>query len=219
MALKRIILWRHGQTDANKNFRIQGAIDVPLNAVGVRQAHAAAQELAQLAPTRLYCSQLSRSRQSASALAEITGLEPVVDQRLQERNYGIWEGLRPDEIHEQWPAQWQEWVAGHEPGLGIETRQACGERMTACIAEAVAAASDTSSEETIIFASHGGAITCAVSTLLGFNPSEWQGLRVVDNCHWAMLVPHEHAAPYWRVVAYNRWAAVTNLVESHVNEA
>ncbi|MDD7464833.1 MAG: histidine phosphatase family protein [Actinomycetaceae bacterium] len=211
--LKRIILWRHGQTDANKNFRIQGAIDVPLNAVGLRQAQEAAQELAQLEPTRLYCSDLSRSRQSAQALADLTGLTPVVDARLQERNYGIWEGQRSEEIRQQWPEQWEIWAAGQEPGLGIETRLACSERMAACIEEAAGDVERSEREETVVFASHGGAITCAISTLLGLNPSQWQGLRVVDNCHWALLIPRPGGVPKWRLAAYNRWDARTHAVE------
>lgn len=186
---------------------------MPLNAVGVCQAQEAAQELAQLAPTRLYCSDLSRSQQSAQALADLTGLTPVVDARLQERNYGMWEGRRSEEIRREWPDQWATWSAGHEPGLDIETRLACGERMVACIEQAVADAKRSESEETVVFASHGGAITCAVSVLLGLNPSEWQGLRVVDNCHWALLIPRPGGTPQWRVVAYNRWAARTKAVE------
>lgn len=211
MSIKRIILWRHGETDANKDLRIQGAIDIPLNARGQAQAHGAAAQLAQLAPTRIYCSDLSRSQATAAALSEITGIAPIVDKRLQERNYGKWEGLTAPEIAAQWPEEFARWQEGGEPGLGIETREACGLRMVAAINEAVAASSTP--DETIVFSSHGGAITCALTTLFGLNPSNWHGIRVMDNCHWAMLIPGRGKNPDWRLVMYNRWNAVTTDVE------
>ncbi|RYZ30869.1 MAG: histidine phosphatase family protein, partial [Propionibacteriaceae bacterium] len=42
MTADRLVLWRHGQTDWNVAARFQGQADVPLNAVGVAQARAAA---------------------------------------------------------------------------------------------------------------------------------------------------------------------------------
>ena len=213
MGVKRIIFWRHGETDANKGLRIQGAIDVPLNELGKSQARGAAAQLAQLEPTRIYCSDLSRARQTASELAALTGLEPVVDKRLQERNYGEWEGLTAAEIAQRWPDRLERWKLGGEPGLSIETREACGLRMAQCVNEAVAVADASECDETLVFASHGGAITCAITTLFGLNPSQWQGLRVLDNCHWAMLIPRFDANPQWRLVMYDRWNAVTTDVE------
>ena len=209
MSVKRIIFWRHGETDANRGMRIQGAIDIPLNALGKRQAAAAAQEIVRLHPSRIYCSDLSRARETAGELAALTDINPIVDPRLQERRYGSWEGLTADQIKEKWEPEWRQWHSGHEPGLDIETREDCGKRMAACVHAAVEQAQQSERSETIVFASHGGAITCAITELLGLNPSHWQGLRVLDNCHWAMLIPRFHANPQWRVVMYNRWKAET----------
>ena len=82
--------------------------------------------------------------------------------------------------------------------------------MVAAILAAVEKAEDSTSGQTLVFASHGGAISCAVSALVGLNPSTWQGLRVMDNCHWAMLIPRPGSNPQWRIVMYNRWNACTN---------
>lgn len=213
MRVKRIIFWRHGQTDANRDMRIQGAIDIPLNELGHRQAAAAARELVKLSPSRLYCSDLTRAQQTAGELVALTGLAPVVDARLRERSYGSWEGLTAEEIMLQWRAEYEGWKRGQEPGLDIETRAACGQRMAQCVRDAVrdveagGAGGDggAGAGETLVFASHGGAITCAISELLGLDPSHWQGLRVLDNCHWAMLIPRMDANPQWRLVMYDRW--------------
>lgn len=45
MGVERIILWRHGETDANRSLRIQGSIDIPLNERGRAQARASASSL------------------------------------------------------------------------------------------------------------------------------------------------------------------------------
>ncbi|MBS5963870.1 histidine phosphatase family protein, partial [Varibaculum cambriense] len=57
---KKIVLWRHGQTDYNLQGRVQGQVDIPLNQTGVAQAAAAAEELVKLKPERIVCSDLGR---------------------------------------------------------------------------------------------------------------------------------------------------------------
>ncbi|HEY5017117.1 MAG TPA: histidine phosphatase family protein, partial [Streptosporangiaceae bacterium] len=51
-----LILWRHGQTAFNAGRRFQGQTDVPLNAVGRRQAAVAARFLAALRPDAIFSS-------------------------------------------------------------------------------------------------------------------------------------------------------------------
>lgn len=210
MGVERIILWRHGETDANRDLRIQGSIDIPLNERGRAQARAAAQQLVQFKPSKIYASSLGRAQQTAEELAALVNVPVEIDPRLAERAYGCWEGLTAKEIKEYWHAEWEKWRLGYEPGLDIESREACGERMANAILAAVERAEAGMSEQTLVFASHGGSISCGISTLLGVNPSIWQGLRVMDNCHWAMLIPRPGSNPQWRVVMYNRWNAVTN---------
>ena len=210
MGVERIILWRHGETDANRGLRIQGSIDIPLNERGIAQAQMAAQQLAQLKPSKIYASSLGRAQQTAGELAAVIGAPVTIDSRLAERAYGCWEGLTAEEIKEHWLDEWKSWRLGCEPGLDIESREACGVRMAAAINDAVAQADAESGEQTLVFASHGGSISCGISALLGLNPSTWQGLRVMDNCHWAMLLPRPESNPQWRIVMYNRWNALTS---------
>ena len=53
---------RHGETDWNRERRLQGNIDVPLNATGLAQAEAAAKRLVGAGVATIVASPLARAR-------------------------------------------------------------------------------------------------------------------------------------------------------------
>ncbi|GJE15328.1 histidine phosphatase family protein [Methylobacterium marchantiae] len=97
---------RHGQTDWNATGRLQGQRDVPLNATGLGQAESVAERLSAAAGTDLHeaefvASPLLRTRQTMEAMRARLDLAPAayrVDDRLQEINFGTWEGSTWAEI-------------------------------------------------------------------------------------------------------------------------
>lgn len=98
-----LLLVRHGETDWNREHRIQGHTDVPLNAAGLAQAEALARELADTTLEAVYASDLARARTTAEAVARLQGLDVVLDPDLREKNFGSWEGLTDVEIAERFP--------------------------------------------------------------------------------------------------------------------
>ena len=101
--MTELILWRHGQTDHNLVGRVQGQVDIPLNATGLAQAAAAARILASPRPDRIVSSPLSRARTTAQILADLTGLDIEVEADLIERSFGVWEGLDRAAMMDGWP--------------------------------------------------------------------------------------------------------------------
>jgi hypothetical protein len=87
-----IHLVRHGETDWNVEGRLQGWTDIPLNATGIEQAHAAASVLAGRPIGSVLSSDLSRARDTAAMIAAAAGREVLTDPALRERNYGVAEG-------------------------------------------------------------------------------------------------------------------------------
>lgn len=82
----QLILVRHGQqasNDLNDPHRSKGG-DPPLSDLGLRQAEAAADELAGEPLEAVYCSHIIRAATTARAIAARHGLEPVVDPGLAE---------------------------------------------------------------------------------------------------------------------------------------
>jgi probable phosphoglycerate mutase len=104
-----IYLIRHGQTEFNREDRVQGRVDSPLTELGTLQARAMGERLRSIvrdAPGDwvLETSPLGRARQTAAIIAEVAGLpEPRVDERLIEVGYGVFEGLTRAELDERWP--------------------------------------------------------------------------------------------------------------------
>ncbi len=123
--MTEIILARHGETDWNSGRRVQGHTDIPLNAAGVDQARALAEQLAGEPLTAVFSSDLSRALDTARAVADVHGLEVTVDPRLREKNFGTWEGLTDVEIAERFPeARRGQWGDG-------ETTEEVAERVWA----------------------------------------------------------------------------------------
>jgi len=102
--LTRLCLIRHGETDWNVVGRLQGWIDIPLNALGIRQAEAVATSLSPGDFDALYSSDLSRARMTANAIGAVLSLPVALDTRLRERNLGALQGLMPAEADTQFPA-------------------------------------------------------------------------------------------------------------------
>lgn len=99
----RLCLVRHGETEWNAERRIQGQIDIGLNATGEQQARAAGQWLRKAGIVALYSSDLKRAWTTALAIGAAIGREPVATADLRERRYGVFEGLTYAEAEQRFP--------------------------------------------------------------------------------------------------------------------
>lgn len=92
---------RHAQTDFNAAGRWMGLCDEPLNSDGEKQAKRVAKKLSDVTFSYLYVSPLARARQTAEIVLEEQFGSPefIVDARLQERDFGDYEGkVKSDEL-------------------------------------------------------------------------------------------------------------------------
>ena len=90
--------------------RFSGLRDLPLSAIGTRQAQAAARRLATGAPIdAVVSSPLRRALATATFAADELGLTAVTDDDLRETDFGDWEGLTLAEIQQRWPADAAAW--------------------------------------------------------------------------------------------------------------
>lgn len=109
--MTQLILVRHGQTDWNKANRIQGGLDIPLNESGKIEAEKLAKHLSKLDIDVIYSSKLSRSWETAGAIAKYHGLGVKKIGELNELNQGLWQGLLVSEIKKRYKKQFNMWSA------------------------------------------------------------------------------------------------------------
>ena len=199
---RRLVIWRHGRTPWNLEHRFQGQTDVALDAVGVRQAQAAAGLLMALRPQSIVSSDLSRARDTAAALAHRCGLDVATDPRLRETDGGSWEGRRREELLLADPHTYRAWLAGEHvrPGGDGEDRTQVGARVMAALEDAVAR---TDPGRTVVVVTHGGAARAVLSPLLNRPFEQLRYFAVMRNAAWSAFLETGDADTPWSVLEYN----------------
>jgi len=128
-----IYLVRHGQTEFNRERRIQGHVDSPLTELGVRQAHAVGRLLRDLIREpmgwRIVSSPLGRAHATAQIVAgKLGGLPVELDERLKEMSWGAHDGRLRSELEAEHPETFGRTGWAFDAGSG-ETYEAVAERV------------------------------------------------------------------------------------------
>jgi len=182
--MTRIFVVRHGETEWNVKGLLQGSSEVPLSHVGRAQAARMAPALANLVSPNavLVSSPLSRAHDTGLALGEVLGLPVVVDERLRERAYGVWEGITPEARLADWPQEVAEWHAHGNPHIeGFEVHDVVAARMVAAFHEWAARAPG----DLVVF-SHGSSARIGIMGLLGLS-LEHRTLGNLGNTRWSVV--------------------------------
>ena len=103
MKKTEIILIRHGETEWNSQKRMQGHSNSDLSSVGQAQIQALGQWMKNVPFDLIYSSDSPRAKQTAESITQFSGHELQLDQRLREKNLGVFEGLTSEEARERHP--------------------------------------------------------------------------------------------------------------------
>ena len=186
--MAQIYIARHGETEWNAQGRIQGHTDIALTARGRRQAAALARRLAGVAFAAAYCSDLSRTRETAQIILG-EGAAPLhATPQLREYHKGVFEGLTVPEYAERYPDLYRASLVkdlDFAPPGGETIRQA-SVRMARFTAELLSA---HAAEESVLVVGHGGTLRAVIVALLALPPeANWK--FIMDNC--ALSVAHTY---------------------------
>lgn len=190
----KVYLFRHGQTDWNIPHRMQGNTDIPLNALGLKQARTVAEKIKDLRFDAAFASPLSRAVVTAKILlgqdpdsdapARHQDIKLQTDDRLMEVGFGVEEGdyfgdVVADAAHPMYnfikaPDQYL-------PPEGAETLEAVWLRMKAFFDERVIPLEKSLPEAHVLIVSHGAAIRALTCNLAGRPYAQFWGNTHMDN--------------------------------------
>lgn len=150
----RLIMIRHGESEADLLDVCEGRADFELTERGHRQAQRMAEWVSRRYDIdRIYCSTLRRARQTAEHLAARTGLSLTPDERLMEFNNGLLAGLPRGEAAARYPE-----IPGlplHEARYEMESMLEFRARAEYMLSKLIAEGTDGSTTAVV---AHGGMI-------------------------------------------------------------
>jgi probable phosphoglycerate mutase len=166
---------RHGETDWNKQRRLQGSVDIALNETGLAQARTLAEKLATTQFDHLYVSALKRAQQTADAFPQ--ALPRTVLEDLNERRLGEFEGAQLHSMDAKALAAYQarkfDWDDMLTTGESLRMHQARVRR-------AIQAIRDKHAQGRVLVVAHGATNALILSDLQGRLPNDIADLAL-DN--------------------------------------
>lgn len=185
--MRRLLLARHGQSVSNAIRRFQGAQDVALSPLGMRQAEALGQAVSRRAIAHVYVSPFERARHTAEIALAGLGLPLTVVDDLRELSLGEWEGCTVEEIRTRPGDPYARWVRdpvqcpppGGEPLADVQAR-------VLRAVEGITAAHPNGDD--VLIVSHGGVISALLAHCFGLPlASIWR--IAVANCSLSEIAP------------------------------
>ena len=189
MAIQRVYLIRHGETEWSLSGQHTGITDIPLTENGQKVAKLLQPVLAKETFALVLTSPLQRARKTC----ELAGLgaRAQVDRDLMEWNYGEYEGLTPKQIHAQRP----EWVLFNDGCPGGEGPEEVGVRVDRVIAR--------------VRAVKGHIALFAHGHIFRVFAARWLGLPARAGCHFLLDTATLNILSYYRgIPAVKRWNAM-----------
>ncbi len=200
-----LILIRHGETEWSRAMKHTSWTDLPLTGHGEEQARALVPLLADRRIALTMCSPMAR----ALGTARLAGLGgPLVDDDMREWDYGGYEGVTTQEIHQDRP-DWDLWadgVAAGPPEHPGENAAQVGARADRVLKVAEAGLREADGEDgDVAVVAHGHFLRVLAARRLGLPASAGAKLRL-DTASVSFL-GSEHGHP-----AISRWNIVPGLV-------
>ena len=176
MSEGKLLLVRHGQTEANINQLWHGSTDTPLTELGAQQAERLGAYFHNYLPEihAIYSSPLQRARITAQHIAAAGGHDLRIDPRLMEFGAGELEGKRFTEMDGEDGFVRRMMADAHHRAPGGESRHEVTHRFVTAVEEFRM----NHPGENLVVVSHGLAIAFALSHWIDRDTTSWTRYRV-----------------------------------------
>src|SRR5574340_1683955 len=105
----QIVLIRPGSTDYDQQHRIQGALDIPLNEQGRAEVAQLVEQLRGLGLQMVYAPPCEPAQQTAAAIGEGLGIKLKKLDRMQNLDYGLWQGMLLEDVRQKQSKAYRQW--------------------------------------------------------------------------------------------------------------
>lgn len=162
--MTKIYLIRHGQSEWNLLYKIQGQKDAPLTDLGKEQARKLGERLVGEKIDIIYSSDLSRALETARIISSIVNKPVVATNELREINFGPWEGLTLKEIRNKFKEEYSIWMSSPEKFRleGAETLEALKRRVMSYVNKII----KENKDKNIAIVSHNATLKVIILSLL-----------------------------------------------------
>ena len=190
----RILLVRHGDTEASKGDRFTGAQDIPISKDGRIHASELATRLSRYPIDAIFASSMQRAMETAGFIARVHGLEvtPVPD--LREMDHGEWDGKTRDEVLQQFGAA-QVAEYDRDPYHFAPPGGESGESVLRRAAPALQQLVRQQDNKTILIVAHKTTNRLLICKFIGLDPSQYrEKLAQRPACLNVLNFPNENEA-------------------------
>lgn len=182
-----LYIMRHGKTDWNEEYKLQGRTDIALNNEGRNMAKLAAEEYKDVHFDVCYCSPLVRAKETAEIVLANRDIPIITDDRLKEMCFGDFEGMSynfntvngPVDIIFHRPEEYVESIGGAETFSELFART--GEFLKEVVEPAL------KEEKDVLIVGHG-AMNCSIICQVMNLPIEKFWSAGIENCKLKKLV-------------------------------
>ncbi len=105
----RIILIHPGATSYTREGRIQGNLDLPLSEEGQTEVAQLAESLQTQGIEILYAPESEPAWETAQTLGSLLGVKVKKLERMENLNYGLWQGIPIEEVRHKHPRVYRQW--------------------------------------------------------------------------------------------------------------
>ncbi len=184
----RLYIVRHGETQWNKERKIQGQVDIPLNEFGRTLAVKTARGLSDITFDLCYSSPLSRARETAELILEGRQTRIIEDARIAEMGFGEYEGRCCSKKGWDLPEEFRLFFEApdrYRAPEGGEDFARVKKRTKEFLQELYDR--EEYREFNILIATHGAALAGLLNNIKGKSLSEFWGEGVHKNCAVTMV--------------------------------
>ncbi len=160
----RLFLIRHGEVEEKYHRIFGGRIDMDLSPAGLAQAQAMAHHLREVHLDAVYVSPMRRANRTAAAILANNGHVPIVADQLREVDFGVWTGLRWEEVKERYGVSAFDWLAQLERGAVPEAESL--ESFAGRVQQILKQVLEEHAGQRVALVCHGGVVRMLLAQLL-----------------------------------------------------